>query len=169
MIGMRRGLRAFFDSGLARLGRSDLGQASLALACLALAGCGGGGVGGAAASSASGPAAAGGATMSATAALGELIFHDVSLSASGRQACSSCHVAENGHAAANGLPAQLGGADLDLPGARNVPGIRYLASNTPPPARPSTTDRNVPGIRYLASNRAFRFRSEERRVGKECA
>ena len=130
MIGMRQGLRAFFGSGLARLlGRSDLGLASLALACLALGGCGGGGVGGAAASSASGPAAVGGATMSATAALGELIFHDVSLSASGRQACSSCHVAENGHAAANSLPAQRGGADLDLPGARAVPGIRYLASN----------------------------------------
>ena len=126
---MRRGLRAFFDSGLMGLGPTPLPLAGLALAAGVLAGCGGGGAGGAAASSASEPAAPGGATMSAAAALGELIFHDVSLSASGRQACSSCHVAENGHAAANSLPTQMGAADLDLQGARAVPGLRYLAGN----------------------------------------
>ena len=126
---MRRGLRAFFDSGLTGLGPTPLPLAGLAPAVGVRAGCGGGGAGGAAASSASEPAAPGGATMSAAAALGELIFHDVSLSASGRQACSSCHVAENGHAAANSLPTQMGAADLDLQGARAVPGLRYLAGN----------------------------------------
>lgn len=90
---------------------------------LTLAGCGGG-------SNDAGTAdTSGSATKSAQAALGELIFNDASLSASGRQACSSCHDPGHGHAAPNALAAQLGGAALDQPGGRNAPGIRYLASS----------------------------------------
>lgn len=96
-----------------------------AVLLLALAGCGGGGNGGENAGSAAGAAA----PLSPQAALGDLIFHDVSLSASGRQACSSCHDAEHAHAAPNALPAQFGGAALDQQGGRNAPGIRYLAAN----------------------------------------
>ena len=88
---------------------------------LALAGCGGAGSGAAEA----GPTS----TRSAQALLGGQIFEDVSLSASGRQACSSCHDASHGHAAPNALPAQLGGSVLGLQGGRTAPGIRYLASN----------------------------------------
>ncbi|WP_372524672.1 cytochrome-c peroxidase [Piscinibacter sp.] len=86
-----------------------------------LAGCGGGG------SSASGSTAP---PLSAQAELGERIFNDVSLSASGQQSCASCHDAANGHAPANSLAAQLGGASLDLQGGRSTPSIRYLAFNT---------------------------------------
>ena len=68
---------------------------------------------------------------SAQALLGEKIFKDVSLSASGRQACISCHAPETGHAGANTLSAQLGGALLDQQGGRSSPGMRYLASNKP--------------------------------------
>lgn len=70
-------------------------------------------------------------SMSAQAALGELIFKDTSLSASGRQACASCHIATAGHAQDNALAAQLGGADLTLQGSRTAPSIRYLSLNTP--------------------------------------
>jgi cytochrome c peroxidase len=73
--------------------------------------------------------AAGPDELSAQARLGELIFHDTTLSASGGQACASCHVAAFGHAAANALPAQLGGPALDRQGGRNAPSIRYLADN----------------------------------------
>jgi cytochrome c peroxidase len=69
-------------------------------------------------------------TLSAQAALGELIFHDVTLSASGQQACASCHVEERGHAPDNALPAQLGGPLMNLQGARSAPSMRYLAFNT---------------------------------------
>jgi cytochrome c peroxidase len=69
-------------------------------------------------------------TMSAQAQLGELIFRDTSLSASGRQGCISCHDPEHGHSAPNALAAQFGGAGLDLQGGRLSPAIRYLASNT---------------------------------------
>ncbi|TXI18485.1 MAG: c-type cytochrome [Ottowia sp.] len=87
-------------------------------ASAALLGCGGSGD-------------AGDARLSAEAQLGEKIFSDVSLSASGRQSCATCHDAARGHAANNALPAQLGGPDGTLQGVRNTPGIRYLASNTP--------------------------------------
>jgi len=89
---------------------------------VSLAACGGGG--GASSSSTTS------AELSETARLGELIFKDVSLSASGRQACISCHDPAFGHAAPNALAAQFGGAALELQGGRNAPSIRYLSANT---------------------------------------
>ncbi|MEY4763426.1 MAG: hypothetical protein RI907_99 [Pseudomonadota bacterium] len=101
----------------------------LALAFVAtLAACGGGGEGtgnGAASASSAG-------TLSAQAALGEQIFNDVALSASGVQSCASCHDAAQAHAAPNALPAQFGGRSSSLPlqGGRVAGSIRYLAYNT---------------------------------------
>ncbi len=68
--------------------------------------------------------------LSAQASLGEKIFNDTSISASGRQSCATCHVANSGHAADNDLPAQMGGAGLELQGKRSSPSIRYLATNS---------------------------------------
>jgi cytochrome c peroxidase len=65
--------------------------------------------------------------LSAEAALGEKIFNDTTLSASGRMACASCHVEAAGHAQDNALAAQLGGPALDRQGRRTAPSIRYLA------------------------------------------
>ena len=96
---------------------------ALALAAL-ISACGGGGT-------ASSPSAPGAVELSAQAALGEKIFHDESLSASGRQSCASCHDAAFGHSPANALAAQFGGADLTLQGTRKAPGGRYLAANQP--------------------------------------
>jgi cytochrome c peroxidase len=90
-------------------------------AALNLAGCGAG------TTTVDAPAAT---ELSDQAALGELIFKDVSLSASGRQACASCHVESNAHSPDNALPAQFGGARLDLQGGRSAPSARYLAFNT---------------------------------------
>ena len=89
-----------------------------------LAGCGGGG--GSAASAGLPDSTA----LSAQAALGEKIFADVSLSASGRQACASCHSPDAAHAPANKLAAQLGGPLLDQQGRRQAPSINYLSFNT---------------------------------------
>ena len=63
--------------------------------------------------------------------IGRLIFHDASLSASGKQSCASCHSPQHAHAQANALPVQFGGQLLNQPGTRAVPSIRYLA-DTPP-------------------------------------
>jgi cytochrome c peroxidase len=89
-----------------------------------LAACGGGGV---SSSDANVPESA---PLSTQAALGEQIFNDVSLSASGRQSCASCHSADNVHAPANALAVQLGGPLLDQQGRRQAPSIDYLAFDT---------------------------------------
>lgn len=89
-----------------------------------LGACGGGG---SSASDASVPTAS---ALSAQAALGEKIFADVSLSASGRQACASCHSPDNAHAPANDLSVQLGGPLLDQQGRRQAPSINYLSFDT---------------------------------------
>lgn len=62
------------------------------------------------------------------AAIGELIFHDPLLSASGKQSCASCHSPGHAHAAPNDRAVQLGGPQLDQPGTRAVPSLRYLAA-----------------------------------------
>jgi cytochrome c peroxidase len=93
--------------------------------CTLLAACGGGGSDSASTASVPIPAA-----LSAQATLGEQIFKDVSLSASGRQACASCHNPDNAHSPANTLPSQLGGPLLDQQGRRTAPSIDYLSLNT---------------------------------------
>ena len=92
-----------------------------AVLALVMAGCGGG---------ATSPEAPAATELSEQAALGELIFKDVSLSASGRQACASCHVESNAHSPTNALPAQMGGPLMDQQGGRSAPSARYLAFNT---------------------------------------
>jgi cytochrome c peroxidase len=98
--------------------------AGIGLSAALLSGCGGGGT---AASTASVPAET---ELSAQAALGQKLFADTSLSASGRQACASCHSPDAGHAPDNALAVQLGGPLLDQPGARVTPSLNYLSSNT---------------------------------------
>ena len=91
------------------------------LLALAVAGCSGGSAGQGA--SPTPPADA----MSGVAKLGQLIFEDESLSASGRMSCQTCHLPEHAH---SGLPTDAvspGGADLELSGMRNSPSIRYAS------------------------------------------
>ncbi|WP_211443309.1 cytochrome-c peroxidase [Collimonas humicola] len=98
---------------------------AFAMACL-LAACGGGGGSdnGNNASTPITPAPDGG--LSQVASLGKKIFSDQSLSASGKQSCATCHNPDNAHAQSNDLAVQLGGANLDVPGFRAVPSLRYL-------------------------------------------
>lgn len=78
--------------------------------------------------------------LSPQAQLGRLLFSDVTLSASGRLSCASCHDPSNAY----GPPADAGvvmrgGAKLDRPGLRTVPSLRYL-EDTPRFARHSYRD-----------------------------
>ena len=59
-------------------------------------------------------------------ALGRKMFFDPSLSASGRQACSSCHDPGHAFGPASAAPVEMGGPGLDRPGLRAVPSLRYL-------------------------------------------
>ncbi|WP_326940506.1 cytochrome-c peroxidase [Actimicrobium sp. GrIS 1.19] len=88
-----------------------------------LAGCGGGGD--TSASTTPAPVAVD-TRLSASAQLGEKIFRDTSLSASGHVACASCHNPANSHAQSNDLPTQLGGPDDKIAGTRAAPSLRYL-------------------------------------------
>lgn len=67
------------------------------------------------------------AHLSTMAALGEKIFHDASLSASGEQSCATCHDAAHALSAADDLPVPLGGATRQSQGRRNAPSLRYVA------------------------------------------
>jgi cytochrome c peroxidase len=101
-----------------------------------LSACGGGDSGGAAGSdtaaklqnSASSKAADASAALTEV-DVGSLLFKDKNLSASGQMACSSCHAESFGHADVPGVKLPLGGASLNLAGARSSPTVRYLNEN----------------------------------------
>ena len=94
-----------------------------ALLAVLLAACGGGG------SNSGTSATSSASSLSATAALGEKIFKDTSLSASGRLSCESCHSPAFAYAQPNTLAVPQGGLALDQSGFRNTPSLKYLQSN----------------------------------------
>lgn len=67
-------------------------------------------------------------SFSPSAALGQQIYHDPSLSASGRQSCATCHNPDNAHGPTNDLAVQLGGPNGDVPGFRASPSLRYMGA-----------------------------------------
>jgi cytochrome c peroxidase len=109
------------------------------LAATSVAACAGGGSAGTASVvNATGTAVTGGSSdapgLSAPAQLGAKIFADSALSASGRQSCATCHVAQYAFGADptaigpdHGLPVALGGPGMSLPGFRNTPSLMYLS------------------------------------------
>lgn len=104
---------------------------ALALALVAsLTACGGGGSSDSASGTQTASVQAASTQLSQVALLGQKIFSDASLSASGRQSCASCHDPASAHAAPNDLAVQLGGPGHTTQGFRAVPSLRYL-NNTP--------------------------------------
>lgn len=83
------------------------------------------------ASLAAGQAIAATSSNPALADLGRKIFGDESLSASGKMSCATCHDPKFAHAQSNALSVQSGGENLDVPGFRSVPSLRYLNLNMP--------------------------------------
>jgi cytochrome c peroxidase len=65
------------------------------------------------------------------AALGQTLFMDTRLSASGRQSCASCHSPEHHFGPPDGLSVQPGGAAMTQAGVRAVPSLMYL-QDVPP-------------------------------------
>ncbi|HUA22832.1 MAG TPA: cytochrome c peroxidase [Steroidobacteraceae bacterium] len=64
--------------------------------------------------------------LSAVALLGVRLFHDPSLSGSGRMSCASCHDPTLAYGPAGSLPVVMGGLHVTTPGFRSVPSLRYL-------------------------------------------
>lgn len=78
-------------------------------------------------------------TLSPQAALGRKIFSDPTLSASGKQSCSSCHDPAHAYGPPNARAVQLGGPNLTTSGLRAVPSLRYTLSHNPIWANPQPT------------------------------
>jgi cytochrome c peroxidase len=70
-------------------------------------------------------------SVAAMTAVGRELFFDVSLSASGKVACASCHDPHRSFGPANDSPVQRGGRDGRQMGVRAVPSLMY-AQNIPP-------------------------------------
>lgn len=66
------------------------------------------------------------APVATLAEVGNRLFNEASLSASGKLACATCHVEARGHADAAGGFLPLGGADGSHQGLRSTPSARYL-------------------------------------------
>ncbi len=64
-------------------------------------------------------------------ALGQRLFADASLSASGRLSCASCHRADRAFGPPDGLSVQAGGASGARQGLRAVPSLRSLQAVPP--------------------------------------
>ncbi len=90
-----------------------------------LSACGGGG-GSAPAATTNGASVD---SMSAAARVGDKIFHDAGLSASGRMSCATCHDPALGHASPFATAVAFGGAQMDQPGTRLPPALNYLRFN----------------------------------------
>ncbi len=71
------------------------------------------------------PASSSASTLSLQAQVGEKIFLDTSLSASGKMACASCHDPDHAYGPPNDLSVQLGGAQMATAGTRTPPSLRY--------------------------------------------
>jgi cytochrome c peroxidase len=69
--------------------------------------------------------------LSLSAQVGQKLFFDKNLSASGQMSCASCHDPSHHYAQANELAVQLGGPHLDQSGTRAVPSLKYK-EYTPP-------------------------------------
>ena len=70
-------------------------------------------------------------TAAAMTAIGRALFFDVSLSASGRVACATCHAPTRAFGPRNESPVQRGGSDGKRFGVRAVPSLMYT-QNVPP-------------------------------------
>jgi cytochrome c peroxidase len=64
--------------------------------------------------------------LSALALIGRRLFNDASLSASGRQACASCHSPAHSFGPPDARMVQLGGAEMRSEGLRPPPSLAYL-------------------------------------------
>mgnify|MGYP000034071195 CR=1 FL=1 len=74
--------------------------------------------------------------------LGQALFTDRTLSASGRMACSTCHDPSHGMTPANALAVQPGGLRLADWGTRAVPTLKYLQSTPAFSAHATESDGN---------------------------
>jgi cytochrome c peroxidase len=84
------------------------------------------------------------APLSSLALLGQQIFNDPSLSASGTQSCASCHSPQHSYGPPNSFPVQLGGAHMTQAGYRPPPSLTYLYRQNPFSIGPDPAESDTP-------------------------
>ncbi|HEY3597164.1 MAG TPA: cytochrome c peroxidase [Paraburkholderia sp.] len=84
--------------------------------------------------------------LSSMAQLGQQIFNDASLSASGTQSCASCHSAAHAYGPPNDLSVQLGGPHMTDAGYRPPPSLAYLYRQAPFTIGPGASDDDAPVV-----------------------
>ncbi|WP_438397011.1 cytochrome-c peroxidase [Caballeronia sp. DA-9] len=100
--------------------------------------------------------------LSAVALLGQKLFFDKTLSASGKQSCASCHSPENAYGPPNGQSVQMGGAHLTLEGYRPPPSLMYLYRQPNFSIGPDAGDADAPpDLAQLASQAAGTQRAQK--------
>ncbi|MBA2932566.1 c-type cytochrome [Sphingomonas sp. CGMCC 1.13654] len=82
--------------------------------------------------------------LSALALLGQKIFHDPSMSASGRQSCASCHDPARSYGPPDDRDVQLGGPTMASEGLRPPPSLAYLYRQGPFGIGPATEENDNP-------------------------
>ena len=92
------------------------------LSTLSLVACGGDG---------SSPATSQPIAAATVLSVSTLLFEEKALSASGQQACASCHANETAHADPAGTTLPVGGLAMNRQGSRSSPSMLYLESNGP--------------------------------------
>ncbi|HEX4299266.1 MAG TPA: cytochrome c peroxidase [Gammaproteobacteria bacterium] len=99
--------------------------------------------------------------LSAMAELGRKLFHDPRLSGSGRMSCAGCHDPERAYGPPGADAVMLGGPDLNTPGLRAVPSLRYLYRQPPFSIGPDASGDNdqKPTLTQQASRAAGRLRA----------
>jgi cytochrome c peroxidase len=105
------------------------------------------------------------APLSAMAQLGHAIFHDTSLSASGRQACASCHDPANHYGPPGSLPAMLGGPTLHAQGDRAVPSLTYLEGQPPFSVGPDNEEDETSNLAQMIASGGTATRAVKTAIG----
>ncbi|HZV08360.1 MAG TPA: cytochrome c peroxidase, partial [Novosphingobium sp.] len=82
--------------------------------------------------------------LSVLAQVGQKLFFDPSLSASGKQSCASCHDPARAFGPPTARDVELGGIAMDQEGLRPPPGLTYLYRQKGFTIGPSTADLDVP-------------------------
>jgi cytochrome c peroxidase len=102
------------------------------------------------------------------AALGRRLFFERNLSASGQLACASCHDPAHAFGPPDARPVRSGGRDMQQPGTRSIPSLRYLQT-TPPFTEhyaedegPRPGDDNGPTGGFTFDGRADTLRAQAR-------
>lgn len=130
-VGVRGGRETSLQLSLVEMlcssARRWRGALCVCVSVFAIAACGGGGSGDASSSAATTvttPTVAA-VNLSLSAQVGQKLFFDNNLSASGKLSCASCHDPNRAYGPPNDLAVEFGGPDLLDSGVRAVPSLRY--------------------------------------------